>query len=185
MISRCFPHFWSWPWDLNLSHRSYFRTHLSLYQSLYDRGTYSSTLWKRGKFYPFAEKLMKVVTVMRSLWFIKFVLSTLVKTMSQTTKVQSFSLNNFGKILRSQRVVDEIAGNLSKPIHGLQTHSKLQTACEMLQKWTAFTPGLSESAQVSRGWSGGNEIGERGKQNREKVYKTENTKSGDGALCRI
>lgn len=85
-------------------------------------------------------------------------MSTLVKTMSQTTSVQSFSVNNFGKILCSQQVVDEIGGNLGKPTDGLQPHSKVQTACEMLQKLTAFIPGFSKSAQVSRGRSGGDEV---------------------------
>ncbi|XP_045843691.1 polycystic kidney disease protein 1-like 3 [Meles meles] len=49
----------------------------------------------------------------------------------------------------SDQVVDEQAGTMSKAIYGLQTHSKLQTACEMLQKLTAFIPGISKSAQVS------------------------------------
>lgn len=38
---------------------------------------------------------------------------------------------------------------MSKVIYGLQTHSKVQTACEMLQKLIAFLPGISKSAQVS------------------------------------
>lgn len=81
----------------------------------------------------------------------EFVLSTPGKTMSQTTNVRSFSINNSGKILHPQQVVDEEAGTMSKAIYGLQTHSKLQTACEMLQKLTAFIPGISKSAQVSIG----------------------------------
>ncbi|XP_045666179.1 polycystic kidney disease protein 1-like 3 [Ursus americanus] len=49
----------------------------------------------------------------------------------------------------SDQVVDEIGGNLGKPTDGLQPHSKVQTACEMLQKLTAFIPGFSKSAQVN------------------------------------
>uniref|UniRef100_A0A8C0N2C1 Polycystin 1 like 3, transient receptor potential channel interacting n=1 Tax=Canis lupus familiaris TaxID=9615 RepID=A0A8C0N2C1_CANLF len=49
----------------------------------------------------------------------------------------------------SDQVVYETARNLNKAIHGLQTNSKLQTACEMLQKLTALIPEFSKSAQVS------------------------------------
>lgn len=79
----------------------------------------------------------------------EFVMLTLVKTMSQTTNVQSFSMNNSGKILHPQQVINKKAGNMSKVIYGMQTHSKVQTACEILQKLTAFLPGISKSAQVS------------------------------------
>ncbi|KAI5762662.1 PKD1L3 [Gulo gulo luscus] len=47
------------------------------------------------------------------------------------------------------QVIDEQAGTMSKAIYGLQTHSKLQTACEVLQKLTVFIPEISKSAQVS------------------------------------
>lgn len=59
-------------------------------------------------------------------------------------------INNFDKILHSQQVVDEISGNFSQAIHGSQMHNKLQKACEVLQKLTAFILGFSESVQVSR-----------------------------------
>ncbi|VFV25980.1 low quality protein: polycystic [Lynx pardinus] len=45
-------------------------------------------------------------------------------------------------------VADEPAGSLNKVIHGLQSHSKLRRACEVLQKLTAFMPEFSKSAQV-------------------------------------
>ncbi|XP_054552939.1 polycystic kidney disease protein 1-like 3 isoform X1 [Talpa occidentalis] len=49
----------------------------------------------------------------------------------------------------SDQVIDEIAGDFSKAVHGLQAHSKLQKACEVLQKLTASLPRFSESTQVS------------------------------------
>ncbi|KAG8518462.1 Polycystic kidney disease protein 1-like 3, partial [Galemys pyrenaicus] len=49
----------------------------------------------------------------------------------------------------SDQVIDEIAENFSKAIHGLQAHHKLQKACEVLQKLTASLPRFSESTQVS------------------------------------
>ncbi|XP_072587689.1 polycystin-1-like protein 3 isoform X6 [Vulpes vulpes] len=49
----------------------------------------------------------------------------------------------------SDQVVYETARNLNKATHGLQTNSKLQTACEMLQKLTALIPEFSKSTQVS------------------------------------
>ncbi|XP_055001578.1 polycystic kidney disease protein 1-like 3 [Sorex araneus] len=49
----------------------------------------------------------------------------------------------------SDQVLAELAGNLSQTIHGLQTHSHLQKACEDLQRLTAFLPRFSESTQVS------------------------------------
>ncbi|KAM5208636.1 polycystin-1-like protein 3 isoform 2-T3 [Hipposideros larvatus] len=48
----------------------------------------------------------------------------------------------------SAQVIDKIAGNFSKAVHGSQAHNKLQKACEILQKLTAFIPGFSESVQV-------------------------------------
>uniref|UniRef100_A0A671EH09 Polycystin 1 like 3, transient receptor potential channel interacting n=1 Tax=Rhinolophus ferrumequinum TaxID=59479 RepID=A0A671EH09_RHIFE len=49
----------------------------------------------------------------------------------------------------SAQVMDEITGNFSKAVHGSQAHNKLQKACEILQKLTAFIPGFSESVQVN------------------------------------
>ncbi|XP_049643392.1 polycystic kidney disease protein 1-like 3 [Suncus etruscus] len=49
----------------------------------------------------------------------------------------------------SDQALDAIAGNLSKRIRGLQTHSQLQRACGGLQKLMSFLPRLSESAQVN------------------------------------
>uniref|UniRef100_A0A2K5ISM7 Polycystin-1-like protein 3 n=1 Tax=Colobus angolensis palliatus TaxID=336983 RepID=A0A2K5ISM7_COLAP len=49
----------------------------------------------------------------------------------------------------SGQVVDEIAGNFSRAVHGLQAHSKLQEACEFLQKLTALTPRFFKPAQVN------------------------------------
>ncbi|XP_039707853.1 polycystin-1-like protein 3 isoform X3 [Pteropus medius] len=51
----------------------------------------------------------------------------------------------------SAQVVDEISGNFSQAIHGSQMHNKLQKACEVLQKLTAFILGFSESVQVDIG----------------------------------
>ncbi|EPQ17033.1 Polycystic kidney disease protein 1-like 3 [Myotis brandtii] len=48
----------------------------------------------------------------------------------------------------SPKVTDERAWNFSKAMHGLQPHSQLQKACEVLQRLTAMIPGLSESVQV-------------------------------------
>ncbi|XP_059523555.1 polycystin-1-like protein 3 isoform X2 [Myotis daubentonii] len=48
----------------------------------------------------------------------------------------------------SNQVTDERAWNFSKAMHGLQPHSQLQKACEVLQRLTAMIPGLSESVQV-------------------------------------
>uniref|UniRef100_A0A8C9GMD7 Polycystin 1 like 3, transient receptor potential channel interacting n=1 Tax=Piliocolobus tephrosceles TaxID=591936 RepID=A0A8C9GMD7_9PRIM len=49
----------------------------------------------------------------------------------------------------SGQVVDEIAGNFSRAVHGLQAHNKLQEACEFLQKLTALTPRFFKPAQVN------------------------------------
>ncbi|XP_055992110.1 polycystin-1-like protein 3 [Sorex fumeus] len=49
----------------------------------------------------------------------------------------------------ANRVLDELAGNLSETIRGLQSHSHMQKACEGLQRLTAFLPRFSESTQVS------------------------------------
>uniref|UniRef100_A0A2K5R3E3 Polycystin 1 like 3, transient receptor potential channel interacting n=1 Tax=Cebus imitator TaxID=2715852 RepID=A0A2K5R3E3_CEBIM len=48
----------------------------------------------------------------------------------------------------SGQVIDEIVGNFSRAVHGLQAHNKLQEACEVLQKLTALTPRFSKPAQV-------------------------------------
>ncbi|XP_015414276.1 PREDICTED: polycystic kidney disease protein 1-like 3 [Myotis davidii] len=48
----------------------------------------------------------------------------------------------------SNPVTDERAWNFSKAMHGLQPHSHLQKACEVLQRLTAMIPGLSEPVQV-------------------------------------
>ncbi|XP_028357897.1 polycystic kidney disease protein 1-like 3 [Phyllostomus discolor] len=48
----------------------------------------------------------------------------------------------------SDQVINEIAWNFSTAIHGLQAHNKLQKACEVLQKLTAFIPGFSQPVQV-------------------------------------
>uniref|UniRef100_A0A2K5ZDQ9 Polycystin-1-like protein 3 n=1 Tax=Mandrillus leucophaeus TaxID=9568 RepID=A0A2K5ZDQ9_MANLE len=49
----------------------------------------------------------------------------------------------------SGQVIDEIAGNFSRAVHGLQAHNKLQEACEFLQKLTALTPRFFKPAQVN------------------------------------
>ncbi|XP_024306022.1 polycystin-1-like protein 3 isoform X1 [Homo sapiens] len=49
----------------------------------------------------------------------------------------------------SGQVIDEIAGNFSRAVHGLQALNKLQEACEFLQKLTALTPRFSKPAQVN------------------------------------
>ncbi|KAM5296967.1 polycystin-1-like protein 3 [Glossophaga mutica] len=48
----------------------------------------------------------------------------------------------------SDQVINEIAWNFSTAFHGLQSHNKLQKACEVLRKLTAFIPGFSQSVQV-------------------------------------
>uniref|UniRef100_A0A8D2F2E6 Polycystin-1-like protein 3 n=1 Tax=Theropithecus gelada TaxID=9565 RepID=A0A8D2F2E6_THEGE len=49
----------------------------------------------------------------------------------------------------SGQVIDEIAGNFSRAVHGLQAQNKLQEACEFLQKLTALTPRFFKPAQVN------------------------------------
>uniref|UniRef100_A0A2K5DFV1 Polycystin-1-like protein 3 n=1 Tax=Aotus nancymaae TaxID=37293 RepID=A0A2K5DFV1_AOTNA len=48
----------------------------------------------------------------------------------------------------SGQVIDETVGNLSRAVHGLQAHNKLQEACEVLQKLTALISRFSKPAQV-------------------------------------
>uniref|UniRef100_A0A2K6SHL1 Polycystin 1 like 3, transient receptor potential channel interacting n=1 Tax=Saimiri boliviensis boliviensis TaxID=39432 RepID=A0A2K6SHL1_SAIBB len=48
----------------------------------------------------------------------------------------------------SGQVIDEIVGNFSRAVDGLQAHNKLQEACELLQKLTALTLRFSKPAQV-------------------------------------
>nr|XP_023493010.1 polycystic kidney disease protein 1-like 3 isoform X3 [Equus caballus] len=50
----------------------------------------------------------------------------------------------------SEQVIDEIAGNFSKAVHGSPAHSALQKACEVMRTLKAFMPGSSESAQNSQ-----------------------------------
>ncbi|KAL0622011.1 LOW QUALITY PROTEIN: Polycystic kidney disease protein 1-like 3 [Plecturocebus cupreus] len=74
------------------------------------------------------------------------------------------------------KVTDEIVGNFSRAVHGLQAHNKLQEACKVLQKLTALTPRFSKPAQRVTGREDDRKEGKVKSRKRE-------PKAGCGGSC--